>query len=87
MQVIACLFLALMVIIQLNIFATRNPSFFWRFGSRSAPPPSVFLVLPVAAVLAGATFVAVYWPHTLQPDGGRGILYGAGALTIPSLAS
>ena len=72
------LFLALMIIIQLNIFATRTPSLWWRFSDSTAPRPSVYLVIPVAAVLAAATFIAVYWPEQVQPDGGRGVLIGAG---------
>ncbi len=75
---VACVFLLLMILIQLNIFATRNPSLFCRWSPRSAPPPSVFLVAPVATVLIAATFIAAYWPADVQPDGGRGILYGAG---------
>ncbi|BDA48222.1 Plasma membrane ATPase 1 [Coccomyxa sp. Obi] len=77
-QVVACVFLLLMILIQLNIFATRNPSLFWRWTPRSAPAPSVFLIAPVATVLIASTFVAAYWPANVQPDGGRGILYGAG---------
>ena len=72
------LFLALMIIIQLNIFATRTPSLWWRFSSSTAPRPSVYLVIPVGAVLCAATFIAVYWPEQVQPDGGRGVLIGAG---------
>lgn len=72
------LFLALMIIIQLNIFATRTPSLWWRFSDSTAPRPSVFLVIPVGAVLCAATFIAVYWPEQVQPDGGRGVLIGAG---------
>ena len=72
------LFLALMIIIQLNIFATRTPSLWWRFSDSTAPRPSVYLVIPVGAVLCVATFIAVYWPEQVQPDGGRGVLIGAG---------
>ena len=73
------LFLALMIIIQLNIFATRTPSLWWRFTARTAPRPSIYLMLPVGAVLLASTFIAVYWPEAVQPDGGRGVLIGAGA--------
>ena len=83
MQVVAVLFLALMIIIQLNIFATRTPSLWWRYTEKSAPRPSMFLVVPVAAVLSVATFIAVYWPEEVQPDGGRGVLIGAGTLLDP----
>ena len=76
------LFLALMIIIQLNIFATRTPSLWWRFTASTAPRPSVFLMLPVGGVLVAATFVAVYWPEEVQPDGGRGVLIGAGECTL-----
>lgn len=78
LQVVAVLFLALMIIIQLNIFATRTPSLWWRFTESTAPRPSVYLMLPVGGVLLAATFVAVYWPEEVQPDGGRGVLIGAG---------
>ncbi|EIE22120.1 P-type ATPase [Coccomyxa subellipsoidea C-169] len=77
-QVVACIFLALMIMIQLNIFATRNPGLFWRFSKRTAPRPSLLLIAAVSCVLLPATFIAVYWPENIQPDGGRGILIGAG---------
>lgn len=79
LQVVAVLFLALMVIIQLNIFATRTPSLWWRFTDSTAPRPSIYLMIPVGAVLLASTFIAVYWPEAVQPDGGRGALIGAGA--------
>ena len=78
LQVVAVLFLALMIIIQLNIFATRTPSLWWRFTDKTAPRPSIYLMIPVAAVLLVSTFIAVYWPEAVQPDGGRGVLIGAG---------
>lgn len=77
-QVVALIFLALMILIQLNIFATRNPGLFWRFTSKTAPRPSLLLVAAVACVLLPATLIAVYWPENIQPDGGRGVLIGAG---------
>ena len=78
LQVVAVLFLALMIIIQLNIFATRTPSLWWRYTESTAPRPSVYLMIPVGAVLLASTFIAVYWPEAVQPDGGRGVLIGAG---------
>ena len=80
-QVVAVLFLALMIITQLNIFATRTPSLWWKFTDSTAPRPSVYLMVPVGGVLLAATFVAVYWPEEIQPDGGRGVLIGAGECT------
>ena len=53
-----------------------------RWGVKTAPPPSLWLVAPVAAFCAAATFVAVYWPRRVQPDGGRGSLEGAGAAAL-----
>ena len=53
-----------------------------RWGARTAPPPSLWLLAPVAAFCAAATFVAVYWPRRIQPDGGRGSLEGAGAFLL-----
>ena len=50
-----------------------------RFGAKTAPAPSLWLLAPVAAFCVAATFVAVYWPRRIQPDGGRGSLEGAGA--------
>lgn len=78
--------MALMVLIQLNIFATRNTGLWWRFTPKTAPRPSLLLVAAVSAVLIPATFIAVYWPEHIQPDGGRGVLIGAGeslAASIP----
>jgi H+-transporting ATPase len=72
------MFLALVALIQLNILLTRNPSFFWHFGPKSAPRPSVILLLPMIGFLLIATFVAVYWPNNVSPDGGVGNMEGAG---------
>ena len=76
---VACLFLAVLALTQLSILMTRNPSFWWRFGPKTAPPPSLWLVIPVLTFCAASTIIAVYWPRSLQPDGGRGSLEGAGA--------
>ena len=84
MQVVALMFLALMILIQLNIFATRNPGLFWRFSNKTAPRPSLLLVAAVACVLFPATLIAVYWPEGVQPDGGRGVLIGAGVTLLYS---
>ena len=77
MQVVAVLFLALMSLLQLSLLLTRNPSFWWFFSKKTAPRPSLFLLAPITAFCIAATFVAVYWPRDLQPDGGRGVLDGA----------
>ena len=77
-QVCAVIFLHLFILLQFSIVLTRNPSFFWKFGKKTAPPPSIFLLLPVCVFTIGATFVAVYWPASVQPDGGRGEFEGAG---------
>ncbi|GAQ86610.1 h+ ATPase [Klebsormidium nitens] len=81
-QVVAVMFLALVALIQLNILLTRNPTFFWRFGRTSAPRPSVILLLPMCAFLLAATFIAVYWPADVAPDGGIGNMEGAGWVPI-----
>ena len=78
LQVCAVVFLHLFILLQLSILLTRNPSFFWRFGKKTAPPPSLFLLLPVVVLTTAATFVAVYWPADVQPDGGRGEFEGCG---------
>jgi hypothetical protein len=44
----------------------------------AAPPPSIYLLVPVGCFLIGATFIGVYWPLDFQPDGGKGALAGAG---------
>ena len=75
----AVLFLAMMVLTQLSLLLTRNPSFWWRFGPKTAPPPSLWLVIPVVSFSIAGTFIGVYWPLDVQPDGGRGVLEGAGA--------
>ena len=38
LQVVAVLFLALMIIIQLNIFATRTPSLWWSYSQTALRP-------------------------------------------------
>jgi hypothetical protein len=81
-KVVAVMYLCLTALIQLNLFATRNPSFWWRFGSKSAPRPSLVLLAPVVAFLLGATFIAVYWPSNIEPDQGRGAMEGAGWAAI-----
>ena len=58
LQVVAVIYIALTVIVQMNIFATRNTSIWWWFGPRTAPPPSWLLAIPVALFLVGATFIA-----------------------------
>ena len=58
LQVVAVLYIALTIIIQLNIIATRNPSIFWWFSKKTAPPPSWKLAVPVALFLVAATFIA-----------------------------
>ena len=81
-QVNAVLFLHLMILLQLSIVLARNPSFWCRFTKSTAPVPSPWLAVPMAVFLLGATFVAVYWPINVQPDGGRGELQGAGGLHV-----
>ncbi|KAK9833891.1 hypothetical protein WJX74_009082 [Apatococcus lobatus] len=75
--VVAIVFLGLMGLLQLSLLLTRNPSFWWYFSKKTAPRPSIFLVVPIAAFCLAGTFVAVYWPRDLQPDGGRGVIDGA----------
>jgi H+-transporting ATPase len=77
-EVVAVMYLCLTALIQLNLLATRNPSFWWRFGSKTAPRPSLILLAPVAAFLLAATFIAVYWPARVEPDQSRGSMDGAG---------
>ena len=67
-----------MGLLQLSLLLTRNPSFWWYFSKKTAPRPSVFLIVPIAMFCLAGTFVAVYWPRNLQPDGGRGVIDGAG---------
>jgi len=77
-EVVAVMYLALTALIQLNLLTTRNPSFWWRFSKHTAPPPSLILLAPMAAFLVGSTFISVYWPDRVRPDGGRGSMIGAG---------
>jgi H+-transporting ATPase len=81
-KVVAVMYLTLTALIQLNLIATRNPSFWWRFSKKTAPRPSLLLLLPVACFLLGATLIAVYWPLNVRPDGGRGAMDGAGWAAI-----
>lgn len=85
-QAVAVVFMGLVAIIQLNIVLTRTPSFWWWFTPSTAPRPSIFLLLPVALFLMASTFVGVYWPIRIQPDGGRGAITGAGNRSTPSRA-
>eukprot|EP00898_Chlorokybus_atmophyticus_P001625 jgi/Chlat1/2463/Chrsp171S02344 len=82
-QLVAVTYLQLSIAIQLAIFATRTPSFFWRFTAQSgkggAPRPSVALILPDLILLMGATFLAVYWPiGASKAVGGGTPMQGAG---------
>ena len=66
---------------QLNIISTRNPSFWWHFSPTTAPAPAALLVVPVFFFLLAATFVAVYWPPRIKPDGGLGFMDGVSLST------
>jgi hypothetical protein len=74
--------LALTIVTQLNIISTRNPSFWWYFSKKTAPPPSLKLAIPVSFFLLASTFIAVYWPTSVKPDGGRGFMDGSGWATV-----
>lgn len=39
------MYLTLTALIQLNLIATRNPSFWWRFSKKTAPRCSVYFLL------------------------------------------
>ena len=77
-QTNAIMYLGLTLFIQLQILLTRNHSFWWHFGPNSAPRPSLLLLFPVVFFTVGATFIAVYWPISAQPDGGIAAIDGAG---------
>ena len=74
----ACIFVVMCVLLQLNLLSTRNPNIWWWFGKGGAPPPSLLLVALMSVFLLAATFVGVYWPSHVRPDGGRGWMEGAG---------
>ena len=76
------MYFALTAFIQLDILLTRNPGFWFHFGPRTAPRPSLALIAPVAVFLLGSTFIAVYWPLSVQPDGGAAALQGAGGPAV-----
>ena len=71
-QVVAVVYLGLAISIQLNIFSTRNNSFFLdtKESNDGAPPPSIILCLPVFGSLIFSTFIAVYWPREAKLGGG-----------------
>ena len=48
----------------------------------SAPRPSLLLVAPVVAFMLAAMFIAVYWPLSVQPDGGLAVMQGAGWVPV-----
>ena len=50
LQVNAVMYLALTGIIQLQLFATRNPSLWFWFSKKTAPPPALLLVVPAVRV-------------------------------------
>ena len=78
---VTVVFVLLIVILQLNIILSRNHSFWWFFSDRTAPRPSLIMLTPVFVFMLAATFISVYWPLHVQPDGGRGDFRGAG---VPS---
>ncbi|GBG66655.1 hypothetical protein CBR_g66791 [Chara braunii] len=57
----AAVFLSLSIAVQLNIFASRTNGFFFYFTSNTAPPPSLWLVLPVCCSCLSSTLISVYW--------------------------
>ena len=57
-QVVAVIYMALTIIVQLNILSTRNTSVWFWWSKKTAPPPSLKLAVPVIAFLVGATFIA-----------------------------
>lgn len=69
-QTVAVIYAHLGISIQLNIFSSRNPSFALHFSERTSPPPSLYLVVPVACALLLATFLGVYWPGDVSLGGG-----------------
>ena len=72
LQEVACVFVVLCALLQLNLLSTRNPNVWWWFSKSSGPPPSILLLVLMAVFLLAATFVGVYWPPNVRPDGGRG---------------
>ena len=40
------------------------------------------LVVPVVAFILAAVFMAVYWPLSVQPDGGLAVMQGAGWVPV-----
>ena len=55
---VAVIYMALTIIVQLNILSTRNTSVWFWWSKKTAPPPSLKLAVPVIAFLVGATFIA-----------------------------
>ena len=75
------MFVVLCALLQLNLLSTRNPDIWWWFSKKGAPAPSLGLVGLMTIFLLVATFVGVYWPSHVRPDGGRGWMEGAGQHT------
>eukprot|EP00958_Prasinococcus_capsulatus_P025878 scaffold4482_cov393-Prasinococcus_capsulatus_cf.AAC.7 len=71
-EVVAVVYLGLAITIQLNIFSTRNNSFFLdtKESTDGSPPPSIILCLPVFGSLVFSTFISVYWPREAKLGGG-----------------
>ncbi len=75
-QVVAVMYLNLALTTQLNIFSTRNKSFYFITSEKwgGAPPPSLTLCLPVFFSIAIAILIAALWPETIKLGGGANMV-------------
>merc|ERR1711871_1131729 len=87
-EIVAVIYLNIAICIQLDIFSARNKRFFFQTEEKddAAPPPSVYLCIPVFGAIILSTFLAVYWDAEWRLGGGnpmKGCGWGpAGAVWI-----
>jgi H+-transporting ATPase len=82
-QVVAVMYLNLALTTQLNIFSTRNRSFYFITSEKwgGAPLPSLTLCIPVFFSILIAVLIAAMWPETIKLGGGANMI-GCGWIPV-----
>ena len=75
-QVVAVMYLNIAMTVQLNIFSTRNKSFYFITSEKwgGAPPPSLTLCVPVFGSILIAVLIAALWPDNISLGGGANMV-------------